>query len=174
MALELGRWSLVVEAGGAENDDMITDTRVEILAADECWTLLRRSEVGRLGVAIMNQPDIFPVNYVVDHGAVVFRTAEGTKLAASVLGRAVAFEIDGYDAARGEAWSVVVKGRAVEIKTMQEVFDACDLPLFPWLASPKPRFVRIEPESVTGRRFRVDDSTASDAASTGAHRSASE
>jgi hypothetical protein len=153
---------------------MITDTRVEILAADECWTLLRASEVGRLGVAILSQPDIFPVNYVVDHGAIVFRTAEGTKLAASVLGRGVAFEIDGYDAARGEAWSVVVKGRASEITRMQEVFDSCDLPLFPWLASPKPRFVRIEAESVTGRRFRVVDSTAADLPSTGAQRSASE
>jgi hypothetical protein len=153
---------------------MITDARVEILATDECWALLRTSDVGRLAVAIMNQPDIFPVNYVVDHGAVVFRTAEGTKLAAAVLGRGVAFEIDGYDAARGEAWSVVVKGRAVEIKRMQEVFDACDLPLFPWLASPKPRFVRIEPGSVTGRRFRVVDTTASDVPATGAHRSAPE
>jgi hypothetical protein len=153
---------------------MITDTRVEILAADECWTLLRASEVGRLGVAILSQPDIFPVNYVVDHGAIVFRTAEGTKLAASVLGRGVAFEIDGYDAARGEAWSVVVKGRASEITRMQEVFDSCDLPLFPWLASPKPRFVRIEAESVTGRRFRVVDSVAADLPSTGAQRSASE
>jgi hypothetical protein len=38
---------------------------------------------------------------------------------------------------------------------MDEVFDADDLPLFPWVASPKPNVVRIEPESVTGRRFHV-------------------
>ena len=153
---------------------MITDTHVDILATDECWALLRTSEVGRLGVAIMNEPDIFPVNYVVDHGAVVFRTAEGTKLAAAVLGRAVAFEIDGYDAERGDAWSVVIKGRALEIKKMQEVFDTYELPLFPWHASPKPRFVRIEPESVTGRRFHVADTTAWNVPSTGAHRAAGE
>ena len=72
----------------------------------------------------------------------VFRTAEGTKLAASVLGRAVAFEIDGYDPEHGEAWSVVIKGQATEIERMQDVFDALDLPLFPWHASPKHRFVR--------------------------------
>ena len=29
------------------------------------------------------------------------------------------------------------------------------LPLFPWQAGPKPRYVRIEPASVTGRRFVV-------------------
>ena len=93
------------------------------------------SEVGRLAVSIANHPDIFPINFVVDHGTVVFRTAEGTKLAAAVLGEAVAFEVDGYDAAAGEAWSVVIKGRAIEIERMQDLFDALDLPLFPWHAA---------------------------------------
>ena len=44
------------------------------------------AQVGRLAVSIKEQPDIFPINFVVDHGTVVFRTAEGTKLAAAVLG----------------------------------------------------------------------------------------
>ena len=73
-------------------------------------------DVGRLAVSITNLPDIFPINYVVDRGTVVFRTAEGTKLAAAVLGRGVAFEVDGVDDAAGEAWSVVIKGHAVEIE----------------------------------------------------------
>ena len=67
----------------------------------------------------------------------------------------MAFEIDGLDASVGEAWSVVVKGTAVEIERMQELFDALDLPLFPWHAAPKHRFVRIVPGEITGRRFRV-------------------
>jgi nitroimidazol reductase NimA-like FMN-containing flavoprotein (pyridoxamine 5'-phosphate oxidase superfamily) len=117
----------------------------------------------------MDQPDIFPVNHIVDGGRVVFRTAQGTKLAAAVLGRGVAFEVDGYDAATGEAWSVVVKGRAIEIQRMQELFAACDLPLFPWHASPKVHFVRIEPDSVTGRRFHIVDHISSEP-STGAER----
>ncbi len=115
---------------------------ITILETNTCWELLRSCEVGRLAVAVGTQPDIFPINFVVDHGTVVFRTAEGTKLAAAVLGRGVAFEIDGYDADAGDAWSVVVKGRATEIERMQDVFDALDLPLFPWHASPKHRFVR--------------------------------
>jgi hypothetical protein len=134
---------------------MISELPTETLAPDECWALLRGSEVGRLAIAVMNRPDIFPINYVVDHGSVVFRTAEGTKLAGAVLGTAVAFEVDGYDPEGGEAWSVVLKGRAIELTKLLDVFDATDLPLFPWHTSPKPRFVRIEPESVTGRRFRA-------------------
>jgi hypothetical protein len=145
-------------------------TGTTILEVHECWALLRSAEVGRLAVAIMNRPDIFPVNHVVEGGALVFRTAEGTKLAGAVLGQAVAYEVDGYDAEHGDAWSVVVKGRAVELEDMYEVFDACDLPLFPWHASPKPRFVRTEPASVTGRRFHVVDYTAPGTPTTGAHR----
>ena len=132
---------------------------ITILEANTCWELLRSSDVGRLAVSIGNHPDIFPVNFVVDHGTVVFRTAEGTKLAAAVLGEAVAFEVDGYDAEAGEAWSVVIKGRAIEIERMQDVFDALDLPLFPWHAAPKHRFVRIEPDDLSGRRFHVVDSS---------------
>jgi uncharacterized protein len=133
---------------------------VTILELSNCWELLRQAEVGRLAVSINDQPDLFPINFVVDHGTVVFRTAQGTKLAASVLGQAVAFEVDGYDPEAGEAWSVVIKGRAVEIERMQDLFDALDLPLFPWHASPKHHFVRIEPEDVSGRRFDVVDKRA--------------
>jgi len=135
------------------------DPTIVELDEHQCWELLRSQEVGRLAVAIANHPDIFPVNFVVDHASVVFRTAEGTKLAAAVLGESVAFEVDGETG--GEAWSVVVKGQAVEIEKMYELFDAVELPLYPWHAAPKHRYVRILPEMVTGRRFRVIDRAAS-------------
>jgi nitroimidazol reductase NimA-like FMN-containing flavoprotein (pyridoxamine 5'-phosphate oxidase superfamily) len=125
------------------------------LSTSECWQLLRQSEVGRLAISISDHPDIFPVNYVVDGESVVFRTAAGTKLAAAVLGNAVAFEIDGYEPFSGNAWSVVLKGTAREIEHMMEYFEAEELPLFPWNAAPKPNIVRIEPVEVTGRRFHV-------------------
>ena len=130
--------------------------QMEILDVAESLQLLRSAQVGRLGIAIMNVPDIFPVNFVVDDDTVVFRTAEGTKFAAAVLGTAVAFEVDGYDPEAGEAWSVVIKGQAVEIEGLYELFDAEALPLFPWHNSPKYRFVRILSDEITGRRFRVD------------------
>jgi nitroimidazol reductase NimA-like FMN-containing flavoprotein (pyridoxamine 5'-phosphate oxidase superfamily) len=129
---------------------------VEVLSESECFSLLRSTEVGRLAIAIQNVPDIFPINYVVDGDSVVFRTEEGTKLAGALLGVGVAFEVDGYDVDRGVAWSVVVKGDAVEIEKMYELFDAADLPLFPWQSGWKHRFVRIRPSEITGRRFFID------------------
>jgi nitroimidazol reductase NimA-like FMN-containing flavoprotein (pyridoxamine 5'-phosphate oxidase superfamily) len=134
----------------------VPDPHIDVLSADQCWELLRTQVVGRLGIAIMNHPDIFPINYVIDHGSIVFRTDEGTKLAASLLGTAVAFEADHYDPSAGVAWSVVAKGEAVEIDGLFELFDAADLPLFPWQIAPKHRFVRIVPEELTGRRFHVN------------------
>ena len=61
---------------------MTTDlgTGMTILAADACWPLLRDAEVGRLAVVIGDHTDIFPINHIVDHGTLVFRSAEGTKL----------------------------------------------------------------------------------------------
>lgn len=137
------------------NPPRYTRTGMLELDAAECWRLFRTQEVGRLAVSIADHPDIFPINYVVDGETIVFRTGAGTKLAAAVLGRGIAFEIDGYDPVAGDAWSVVLKGEAREIEHMVEYFDAEELPLFPWHASSKPDFVRLEPIEVTGRRFHV-------------------
>ena len=126
----------------------------EVLGLSDCWQLLRGAPVGRLALTRGDQPEIFPVNFVVDHASIVFRTQEGTKLTFS-LGRRVAFEADGYDAESGEAWSVVVKGKAWEVSQLHEVLDALELPLFPWHATPKGHVIRIEPDAVSGRRFRV-------------------
>ena len=97
------------------------------LAVNVCWALLRSHEVGRLAISVADRPEIFPINYIVDHGTVVFRTAEGTKLAGAIQ-RDVAFEADGYEPDTGEAWSVVVKGRGEEI-ARHELLDTADLPL---------------------------------------------
>src|SRR5207249_1081662 len=88
-----GRRSLPADGARAHRRSMTTDTKtgMTIHEPDVCWNLLRSAQVGRLAVSIKEQPDIFPINFVVDHGTVVFRTAEGTKLAAAVLGRGVAF-----------------------------------------------------------------------------------
>jgi hypothetical protein len=115
----------------SHTDGVTTDASgTTILDTHACLGLLRTCEVGRLAVSITDLPDIFPINYVVDRGDLVFRTAEGTKLAAALVGRGVAFEVDGYDADAGEAWSVVVKGYATEIEQMHERFDALDLRCF--------------------------------------------
>jgi nitroimidazol reductase NimA-like FMN-containing flavoprotein (pyridoxamine 5'-phosphate oxidase superfamily) len=152
---------------------MTDSTGVTVLQEHACWTLLRSAEVARLAVVVDAQPDIFPINFVVDHGSVVFRTAGGSKLSAASA-NPVAFEVDGYDKESNEAWSVVIKGRGEEIKQLHERIESMDLPLFPWNAGPKSYFVRIVPETISGRRFRVLDSTAWETPTTHARRQSPE
>jgi len=125
---------------------------VQELANPECWELLRQASFGRLAAVREGRPDIFPVNHVVDRGSLLFRTDPGSKLVAAA-GQQVAFEVDGFDPASGEAWSVVASGRAHQVRQLHDVIETVALPLFPWQGGTKPHFVRIEVESVSGRRF---------------------
>ena len=136
---------------------MLTDPRngMEILDDDACWDLLRSQPVGRLAVAIAGEVEIFPINYLVHEGQIVFKSAQGSKLAALAANARVSFEIDGYTPDSGEAWSVVIKGVAYELQRFSEIYEAEDLPLFPWNASPKDFFVTIRPREMAGRRFSV-------------------
>ena len=136
---------------------MLTDPRngMEILDDDACWDLLRSQPVGRLAVAIAGEVEIFPINYLVHEGQIVFKSAQGSKLAALAANARVSFEIDGYTPDSGDAWSVVIKGVAYELQRFSEIYEAEDLPLFPWNASPKDFFVTIRPREMAGRRFSV-------------------
>jgi len=131
------------------------------LSTAESWTWLRQSGVGRLAVVVDGHPDIFPVNHMVDRDSVVFRSAAGTKLA-GCAGHQVAFEVDGYDSETASAWSIVVKGQAVRLTRLYDVLEVIELPLFPWHSGPKPHFIRIEAETITGRRFQMAGGARSD------------
>ena len=124
------------------------------LPTDECWKLLRGGSVGRLAVWVHDHPEIFPINSKVDHETLVFRTGAGTKLS-SAVGRMVAFETDSADTDGGVAWSVVVKGQATALSRSPEVLASVGQLLFPWETGRKDHFLRIVPEEVSGRRFRL-------------------
>lgn len=130
----------------------------EILDPQECWRLLGEASVGRLAVIVDDHPDVFPVNYKVDNGSLVFRTGTGTKRNALDAGTPVAVEADSVSAERGTAWSVVVKGRAELETPAQQISEAVRSALFPWQGIGKDNLVRIVPESVTGRRFTLTPS----------------
>lgn len=127
----------------------------QVLSANECWALLRSVSVGRLALWVTDHPDIFPINYAVDHGSLVFRTGVGAKRDAALSGTPVAMEADGVDPSSGVAWSVVVKGAAALVESTEEVLDTFSINLFPWQAGRKDSFIRVTPTSVTGRKFTV-------------------
>lgn len=124
------------------------------LSEEECWRLLGNSGVGRLVVVVGHQPDIFPVNYIVDDAqTIVIRSAEGTKLAAALMGQLVAFEIDAFDEDYHAGWSVVVHGTASEDRTLPGVMHDEELGLETWADGKKSRYIHIKANTITGRRL---------------------
>jgi nitroimidazol reductase NimA-like FMN-containing flavoprotein (pyridoxamine 5'-phosphate oxidase superfamily) len=129
------------------------------LSNGECWARLRSAPVGRIAyLDARTGIEIFPVNYIVDHGTIVLRTAEGTKLTALAAGPTVAFEVDGGDASARTGWAVVVVGTAKSIETHDQLMDAFDLEVTTWQGSSKPFFLRVVPSDVRGDRARSGES----------------
>lgn len=136
---------------------MTTDGGVafEVIPRDECVALLGSQVLGRVAVADFNAPPlVVPVNYVLDGESVVFRTDYGSKFRLAVLAEApVSFEIDGVDPGRRSGWSVLLQGMATELA--EEEVDRLQLQPAPWAPGEKGHWVRITPQTLTGRRIRL-------------------
>ncbi len=145
---------------------------VSSLGSSDCWATLRTTERGRLAFSVDDQPEVLPINFVVDHGTVVFRTSSTSLIAKVLDGRPVAFEADGR--IDDDNWSVVVKGHAREIAGLYESLEAAELPIHPEHGGPKSRLARITPTDITGRRFPVTSPQTWDTAVSHAVRSAGE
>jgi len=130
----------------------MTGPVIRELTDEEAWKLLRHAPLGRLAVSVRGDVDIFPINFVVDEGDLLFRTAPGTKLVELTINESVALEVDTYT--YDEASSVVVKGIAEQLQLQSEIDAADRLPLVPWIPTLKYRWVRIVPTSVRGLVFQ--------------------
>ncbi|MDQ6742861.1 MAG: pyridoxamine 5'-phosphate oxidase family protein [Actinomycetota bacterium] len=128
---------------------------LEEISESECMDILARHTIGRIAISVGGRPEIFPVNYGMGAGMIVFRTSLGTKLSYSPESH-VAFEVDDYDASTGLGWSVLVQGIA------RDVTDAGDD--FSWAArgvelhSLMPgatHMIAIEAGQITGRRAQL-------------------
>lgn len=126
------------------------------LSYDDCWELLAAGIVGRLALIVDNHPEIFPVNYVLQRRSIVFRSAGGTKLWDAQAARSAALEIDGYDPLHEQAWSVVARGDTEVIGSQEEKATVDALHLEPWQPGAKDNYIRLTPQALTGRRFKVN------------------
>lgn len=126
------------------------DEVVTQLSKDACWQMLREEEFGRLAFRLVDEVHITPINYAVDHHTLLFRTAAGNKLLSAAMGAEVAFEIDRHD--DDHASSVVLRGTS-RILDEDEEHRAENVPLRPWVGTPKYNVVEITPRVITGRAF---------------------
>ncbi|HET8595808.1 MAG TPA: pyridoxamine 5'-phosphate oxidase family protein, partial [Intrasporangium sp.] len=93
---------------------------------------------------------IVPINYAVDGKRLLFLTAEGSKVLGVTMNDDVAFEVDEIIAEH--ATSVIVRGRAHVLEGDDE-YIVEQLPLRPWVGTPKYIVVAVAVDEISGRRF---------------------
>lgn len=128
------------------------DEVVNELTPAECWEMLEQEEFGRIAFRLVDEVHITPINYAVEGGSLLFRSAEGEKLLAIVMGSEVAFEVDRYS--EDFARSVVVRG-AARLLPEDEAHRADNIPLRPWVPEVKYNVVELVPKVVSGRAFSL-------------------
>ncbi|TDC97482.1 pyridoxamine 5'-phosphate oxidase family protein [Actinomadura sp. 7K507] len=129
---------------------------LEELGRADCMELLGQAGIGRVAFDDGEGPTVVPVNYAVDGNAVIFRTSVtgrlNRSLLTSVAGGEVraAFEVDRFDEASHEGWSVLLRGGAHPL-TVEE--QASVAQVSPWPGGDREAWFRLSAREVTGRRL---------------------
>ncbi|MER5467713.1 pyridoxamine 5'-phosphate oxidase family protein [Streptomyces sp. NPDC002935] len=126
------------------------------LGPEDCLARLSTHGVGRLATDTEDGLVILPVNYSVIDGAIVFRTAPDSVIAAAV-GSPVAFQVDHVDEALSQGWSVLVQGSAQAV-TDPDIRRRLDALAYsrPWAGGEeRDLWVRVEQDRISGRRIAV-------------------
>lgn len=121
------------------------------LSPAECVDLLELGGIGRVGFTSADGLMMLPVNFAVTGGAIIFRTAPDTLLALYANAQ-VSFEVDRFDEAIHEGWSVLVQGHAHKVTDERDVKHLEDgTHLKPWAPGARDVYVRIAPTRISGR-----------------------
>ena len=133
---------------------------LERLDEAECLRLISPGGIGRIAYSGRYGPTVLPVNYRMYQGSIVFRTAhdsptdEDLRTGIAEAEYKVAFEIDDFDAAAREGWSVLIQGPAHHVESEAEQASVLEAGVEPWPGGDREVFLRIIPSRITGRRIR--------------------
>jgi uncharacterized protein len=131
---------------------------LEVLPLAQCLALLRSRPIGRLAYVDGGQPTVVPVNHIVDGNSVILRSLSGAKLDAAIVDKAVAFQLDDHDAARGTGWSVLVRGRAELLDDHDKIIHfATELDSWAIDDPATATWIRIVADDISGRRLSRRD-----------------
>jgi len=132
----------------------LDDTGLEVLDVEACIARLARTPIGRMAFVEDGRLTVLPVTYGWHGGGIVFRTLHGGKLSAAAHREEVAFEVDEWDADHHTGWSVLVRGTARVVTDWAEVEELEQSGVVAWAKERwRDRWVRIEPDEITGRRI---------------------
>jgi len=132
----------------------------EELDEAESLRLIARGGIGRIAYSGRDYLTVLPVNYRLHEGTIVFRTAQesplGEDLRTGIVNAeySVAFEIDDFDPAAREGWSVLIHGPAHHVDSPAERESMLAAGVDAWPPGKREHFIRITPTRITGRRIR--------------------
>jgi nitroimidazol reductase NimA-like FMN-containing flavoprotein (pyridoxamine 5'-phosphate oxidase superfamily) len=126
-----------------------------VLSREECLRRLAGAVIGRIVFVDSALPAIQPVNFLLDAQEIIFRTANGAKLAAATRESVVAFEVDEIDPRTRTGWSVVCVGRSYEITDRTRLAQLTETMPEPWALDHTAHTIAIDPRYITGRQIAV-------------------
>ncbi len=134
---------------------------LEELDEAECLRLIAPGGIGRIAFSGRYGLTVLPVNYRLFNGTIVFRTAqdsatdEDLRTGIAAAEYLVAFEIDQFDTAAREGWSVLIQGSAHHVESAAERASVEAAGVSPWADGGRELFLRVVPNRITGRRVRA-------------------
>lgn len=141
-------------------DDSAGHGSLEHLDEAESLRLISSGSVGRIAFSGRYGLSVFPVNYKLHEGRIVFRTVrhsptgEDLRTGIAHADFQVAFEIDEIDIATREGWSVLIQGPAHHMDSDSERAWVREAGVEPWPGGAREDAIAITPTRITGRRIR--------------------
>lgn len=128
-------------------------TGLRVLSLEDCLARLVESPVGRFAFHLDGEIAVLPVNHVLDGVDVCFRTLGDSKIQAAIDEAGVAFQVDGYQSATRDGWSVLVQGTAAIVSDPAAVRRLESIARRPWVPTAlEPMiWIRVRSHSITGR-----------------------
>lgn len=137
--------------GGRAAPDPVLTT----IDRDQCEALLQGGGIGRVAFRASEQLVVFPVNFRVLDGDVIFRSENDGSVGHLAPDEPVSFEIDHIDDAMSEGWSVLATGTVHVIVEPDELRRAQALGIEPWAGGDRHTYFRLGVTALTGRLISV-------------------
>jgi len=126
------------------------------LGRDESWALVSGQPFCRVAWTSGSGPTAIPVNHVVHGHSIWIRTSAYSSLVREVDDNRVAVLVDDIHTETRLGWSVQLRGTAHVHWHIDEV-PAEVRDLHTWASGPRPLWIELTPDEVTGRRLVSGD-----------------
>jgi nitroimidazol reductase NimA-like FMN-containing flavoprotein (pyridoxamine 5'-phosphate oxidase superfamily) len=134
--------------------DQLPGRALVALDEPEALALAASIPVGRIAHVRDDRLFVAPVNFVLEQRNVLIRIGDGAELLEAARRKAsAALEVDNIVDWSRSGWSVLIRGRLIEVTDSETVGRVLNSGLRPWSGGKRDHVVCLAVEEVTGRRI---------------------